>query len=153
MTNRTRIIAMLVAMLATAGMASVWMQQTIAAQNNEASLPADVGDLSNASTVEVKDNTGAVVLRGNFVESPGEDDDIERKAPLIGSGTTASSKGEAEIEVAKKDNRLVQDVEVSASNLTPGATYTVFIDAKQVGTFTTKKNGKGEMELTTPSVK
>ena len=46
-----------------------------------------------------------------------------------------------------------EEVEVSVSNLTPGVTYTVFIDAKQVGTFTTNKSGKAEMELTTPSVK
>ena len=140
-------------MTATAGMLSVWVQGTMAAPNNEALLPADVGDLSNASTVEVKDSTGAVVLRGHFVEAPEDDDDVERKATLAGSGTTASSKGEAEIEVSRNNNRLVQDVEVSVSNLTPGATYTVVIDAKPLGTFTTNKNGKAEMELATPSVK
>ena len=59
--------------------ASVWVQGTIAAQSNEASLPADVGDLSNAATVEVKDSTGAVVLTGHFVEAPEDDDDVERK--------------------------------------------------------------------------
>ena len=75
------------------------------------------------------------------------------KATLTGSGTTATAKGEAEVEVSRSNNRLDQDVEVSVSNLTPGATYTVLIDAKQVGTFTTNKNGKAEMELTTPSVK
>jgi len=153
MTKRTRMIVLLVAMVATVGMASAWIQGTIVAQSSEASLPVDVGDLSNASTVEVKDSTGAVALRGHFVESPEEDDDVERKATLAGSGTTAASKGEAEIEVSRNNNRLVQDVEVSVSNLAAGATYTVFIDAKQVGTFTTNKNGKAEMELTTPSAK
>ena len=68
MAKRTRMILILVVMLATAGLASVRLQNTIAAQGNEASLPHDVGDLSNAATVEVKDSTGTVVLRGHFVE-------------------------------------------------------------------------------------
>jgi hypothetical protein len=41
---------LLVVMLVTGGIASVW-QDTIAAQSNEASLPDDVGDLSNATTI------------------------------------------------------------------------------------------------------
>jgi hypothetical protein len=144
---------LLAGMLVIGGIASVWLQDTIAAQSNEASLPADVGDLSNATTVEVKDSTGTVVLRGHFVDSPEDDDDVERKATLTGSGTTATATGEAEIEVSRADNRLDQEVEVSVSNLAPGATYVVFVDAKQLGTFQTNKNGKAEMELTTTSVR
>ncbi len=153
MTKRTRMILLLVVMLVTGGIASVWLQGTIVAQSNEASLPEDVGDLSNATTVEVKDSTGTVVLRGHFVDSPEDDDDIERKATLTGSGTTAKATGEAEIEVSRNNNRLDQEVEVSVSNLAPAATYTVFVDAKQLGTFQTNGNGKGEMELTTVSTK
>ena len=129
------------------------MQDTLAAQSNEASLPEDVGDLSNATTVEVKDSTGTVILRGHFVDSPEDDDDVERKATLTGSGTTAKATGVAEIEVSRTNNRLDQEVEVSVSNLAPGATYTVFVDAKRLGTLQTNKNGKAEMELTTASVK
>ena len=153
MTKRTRMILLLVVMLVTGGIASVWLPDTIAAQSNEASLPENVGDLSNATTVEVKDSTGTVVLRGHFVDSPEDDDDLERKATLTGSGTTANATGEAAIEVSRNDNRLDQEVEVSVSNLAPAATYTVFVDAKQLGTFQTNKNGKAEMELTTASVR
>jgi hypothetical protein len=137
------------AIAVTAAIALMWVQGTIAA---EAPLPADVGDLSNASTVEIKDNSGTVALRGHFVEIPEDDDDLERKATLAGSGQTARATGEAEIEVVKTNNRLDQEVEVSVSNLAPGTTYTVFIDAKQVGTFQTNQNGKAELELTTASV-
>ncbi len=151
MTKRTRMILLLVVMLVTGGIGSVWLQDTIAAQSNEASLPEDVGDLSNAITVEVKDSTGTVVMRGHFVDSPEDDDDVERKATL--TGTTAKATGEAEIEVSRNNNRLDQEVEVSVSNLAPDATYTVFVDAKQLGTFQTNKNGKAEMELETASVK
>jgi hypothetical protein len=146
-------ILLLVAILVTGGFASVWWQNTVAAQSNEASLPQDVGDLSNATTVEVKDNTGTVVLRGHFVDSPEDDDDVERKASLTGSGTTAAATGEAEIEVSRNNNHLDQEVEVSVTNLAPNATYSVFVDAKQLGTFQTNGNGKAEMELTTASAR
>src|SRR5688572_31318897 len=58
MTKRSRMTLLLVVMLMTGGIATVWLQDTIAAQSNEASLPEDVGDLSNAATVEVKDSAG-----------------------------------------------------------------------------------------------
>jgi hypothetical protein len=150
MTKRTRIL-LLVAMLATGGIAAVWLQDTITAQSNDASLPADVGDLSNATTLEVKDSTGTVVLRGHFVDSPEDDTDLERKATLTGS--TANVTGQAEIEVSRNDNRLDQEVEVSVSNLAPNTAYTVFVDAKQLGTFQTNKSGKAELELTTAPVR
>jgi len=146
----TRIVALFGGLAVTAALASVWVQGTIAA---EASLPADVGDLSNASTVEIKDNSGAVVLRGHLLEIPEDDDDLERKATLAGSGPTAKATGQAEVEVSKTNNRVDQEVEVSVSNLAPGATYAVFIDAKQLGTFQTNQNGKAELELTTALVK
>jgi hypothetical protein len=143
-------IALLGAIAVTAAMASMWVQGTIAA---EASLPADVGDLSNASTAEIKDNAGTVALRGHFVEIPEDDDDVERKATLTGSGPTAKATGEAEIEVSRTNNLLDQEVEVSVSNLAPGTTYNVFVDAKQLGTFQTNQSGKGELELSTAPVK
>lgn len=151
MAKRTRMILLLVVLLVTGGIASVWSQDTLAAQSNEASLPENVGDLSNAATVEVKDSTGTVVLRGHFVDAPEDDDDLERKATLTGS--TADVTGTAEIEVSRNNNRLDQEVEVSVSNLAPNTVYTVFVDAKQLGTFQTNKNGKAEMELTTASVR
>jgi hypothetical protein len=129
----------------------VWLGSTLEAQT--VALPADAGDLSNASTVEVKDASGTVVLTGHLVEMPEDDDDLERKAELKGSGAHANATGEAEIEVSKANNRLDQEVEVSVSNLTPGATYAVFIDGRQLGTFQTSKRGSGELELNTPAVK
>jgi hypothetical protein len=143
-------IDLLGGLVITAGIGSMWVQGTIAA---EASLPVDVGDLSNASTVEIKDNSGAVVLTGHLVEIPEDDDDLERKATLAGSGASSKATGEVEVEVSKIDDRLDQEVEVSVSRLSPGATYTVFIDAKQLGTFQTTQDGKAELELTTAPVK
>ncbi len=150
MTKRTRTFLVAGALLTVGGVASAWLVDTLDAQS--VALPQDTGDLSNASTVEVKDGNGSVLL-GHFVDVPEDDDDLERKAELRGSGASAGATGQAEIEVSKTDNRLDQEVEVSVSSLRPGATYAVFVDGKQLGTFQTNTNGAGELELNTPRVK
>ena len=150
MTKRTRMILML-ALLAVGGTASIWMAGSIAAQGPH--LPADAGDLSNAATIEVKDAAGAVVLRGHFVEVPEDDDEVERKAELIGSGANAKATGQAEVEVSRQAGGLRQELEVSVTNLMPGVAYTVFVDARLMGTFQTTKDGRAELELKTARVK
>jgi len=142
---------MLSALLIGGGVGSVWLVDTLDAQS--VALPAGTGDLSNASLLEVKDAAGTLVLSGHFVEVPEDDDDIERKAELRGSGASVKATGQAEVEVSKVDNRLDQEVEVSVSDLTPGTAYTVFVDGKPLGTFQTNKSGKGELELNTPQEK
>jgi len=151
MSKRTRLIPLLCTLLTVGGITSIRLVDTLHAQEN--TLPAETGDLSNASTVEVKEASGAVVLSGHLVEVPEDDDDLERKAELTGSGTSAKATGLVEVEVSKTNNRLDQEVEVSVSNLTPGATYAVFIDGRQLGTFQTNKAGSGKLELDTPTVK
>ncbi len=150
MKNRTRMILLVGAVLTVGGVTSGWLADTLDAQG--VALPADTGDLSNASTVEVKDGNGTVVLSGHFVEIPEDDDDLERKAELKGSGASAAATGQAEVEVSRTNNQLDQEIEVSVSNLTPGSTFAVFVDGKQLGTFQTNKNGRGELELATPKV-
>jgi hypothetical protein len=151
MTERIRTVLIVATILVSGGAASIWLGGSIAAQ--ERFLPADIGDLSNCVRIEVKDGSGAVALRGHFVEQPEDDDDIERKAELIGSGTTAAATGQAEVEISRTDNRLDQEVEVSVNHLTPGATYAVFVDEKPLGTFQTDKDGKAELELATAPVR
>ena len=151
MTKRTRLMLLLGALMIVGSVTFGWLGDTLDAQS--VALPEDTPDLSNASTVEVKDANGTVVLTGHLVEMPEDDDDLERKAELKGSGANANATGQAEVEVSKTNNRLDQDVEVSVSNLTAGATYAVFIDGKQLGTFQTNKRGSGELELNTPAVK
>ena len=151
MKKRTRLILMLTALLIGGGVASVWLAGTLDAQGM--ALPADTPDLTTASMVEVKDSAGLVVLAGQLVEVPEDDDDVERKAELKGSGISAGATGFAEVEVSKTDNRLDQEVEVSVAKLAPGATYSVFVDGKQLGTLQTNKDGNAEIELATPAVK
>ena len=151
MKKRTRLILMLAALLIGGGVASVWLVDTLDAQG--VALPADTPDLSTASMVEVKDGSGLVVLAGQLVDIPEDDDDVERKAELRGSGISAGATGFAEVEVAKTNNQIDQEVEVSVSKLAASATYSVFVDGKQLGTFQTNKGGNAEVELTTSQVK
>jgi hypothetical protein len=151
MKKRTRPILMLTALLIGGGVASALLVDTLDAQG--VALPADTPDLSNASLVEVKDGSGLVVLAGQLNEIPEDDDDVERKAELRGSGISAGATGFAEVEVTKTNNQIDQEVELSVSKLAAGATYSVLVDGKQLGTFQTNKDGNAEIELTTPEVK
>ena len=144
MTKGRRLVFLLAALVAVGGAA---FGLADAAEAQSFALPADVGDLSNASTIEVKDSAATVVLLGRFVEQPEDDDDVERKAELQGSGATASATGAAEVEVSRNGNELDQEVELSVTNLTPAATYAIVVDGKQLASFQANKEGKAEIEL------
>jgi hypothetical protein len=118
-----------------------------AAAENRVALPADAGDLSGASAVEVRDASGHAVLSGTFgetVESAGE---RERKAALTGQ----AGRGEAEVETwTSKDGKDMQELEVDVEGLEPETALTVFVDGRQVASLTTDKGGEGEIELFGP---
>ena len=112
--------------------------------NGQATAPT--GDYTNASVAEVRDAQGQVMLRGQFTVVEEEDDDIERKAVLEQTGIDADAAGEAEVEFAKAAP-TVQEVEFSARNLQPGATFTFVIDGHDVATATADRRGNAEVEL------
>jgi len=112
-------------------------------------LPADIGDLSNAQFMIVKDSAGATVLRGRLIRQPADGDEVEREGDLIGTGEFAKAKGRAEVEVTQVGERLEQEIELAVKGLPAKTTYTVFVDTKQVGTLTTNEHGEGELELAT----
>jgi hypothetical protein len=117
----------------------------MAGAETRATLPASLGDLSRASSVEVKDGAGRVVLRGAFgAEAADKDGDRERKAALAPSAGPA--KGEAEIEVSAKDAPVVE-LEVDVEGLAAGQTFTVHVDGVQAATLTTDAGGGAEVEL------
>lgn len=59
---------------------------SFAAERRE-TLRGDVGDLSGAKNVEVRDAAGQAVLKGQFVVGSRRDDDTERIAALKATGT------------------------------------------------------------------
>jgi hypothetical protein len=129
------------------GAALVWLASPVAAQAPSPYLPADLADLTNAKVIEVKDSKGEAVLCGRLVRQPDSGEELEKEADLIACGETKKASGEAELEVKHKSGVLVQEVELSLLDLAPSATYSIHIDAKQIGTFQTDKAGRAEVEL------
>lgn len=102
-------------------------------------------DFTNATTGEVRDAQGQVVLRGQFVV--GEDgDEIERKTALEPTGVDADAAGDAEVEFAKS-TPATQEVEFSVRNAQAGRAYTFVIDGSEVATVTADRRGRAEVEL------
>jgi hypothetical protein len=99
---------------------------------------ADLGNLDQATRIEIRDSAGSVVLSGNFEIRPGITDD--KDARLTGDG---DARGEADIDI---DGSTEQELEVEVRGLAPNQTYSVWIDDRQVGTFTTDAQGRGDVE-------
>ena len=103
-------------------------------------------NFTNAALAEVRDGQGTLVLRGDFVLATEEDDDVERKAVLKAAGADTDATGDAEVEFPTTAV-VVQEVEFSVKNLTPGATYAFVIDGKTVATEKTGKDGSASVDL------
>ncbi|HVJ27959.1 MAG TPA: hypothetical protein VM493_10485 [Vicinamibacterales bacterium] len=106
---------------------------------------AVTGDFTDAAVAEVRLTTGEVILRGNFAPVEEADDDIERKAVLVASGSDADAKGEAEVEFAKAAP-VDQEIEFEVTNVEPGARVTFVIDGRDIATVVADKDGKAEFE-------
>ena len=112
--------------------------------NAQTSTPAH--DYRNATMAEVRDAQGQVVLRGQFVQSDEQDDDIERKATLEPTGVDGDAAGEAEVEFST-GTPAEQELEFSIRNVQPGAVFVFAIDGHEVTTATADRRGRVELEL------
>ena len=104
------------------------------------------GNFTTAATAQIRDTQGQVVLQGQFVAVEEDDDDIERKATLSPTGVDADAAGEAEVEFG--EGEAEQEIEFSATNLQPGARFTLVIDGTDVATATADDRGRAEAEVT-----
>ena len=132
-------IAVIVAVIAVTGYA-------VARFNGQQAIPS--ADFRNASTAEIRDSTGKVVLRGTFMLVEEEDDDIERKAALAAT-TGGEVMGEAEVEFAT-EMPADQEVEFAARGLTVGAMYTLVVDGREVASVAADPRGRIAIELEIP---
>ena len=105
-------------------------------------------DFRNASTAEIRNSQGEIVLRGTFMLVEEEDDDIERKAPLA-APAGGEVVGEAEVEFAT-EMPADQEVEFAARGLVAGATYTLLVDGRPVATLAADARGRIAIELEVP---
>ena len=105
-------------------------------------------DFRTATTAEIRDSTGTVVLRGTFKLVEEEDDDIERKAALAHT-TGGEVMGEAEVEFAT-EMPADQEVEFAARGLEVGATYRLVVDGREVASVVADSRGRIAIELEVP---
>jgi len=116
----------------------------------ELKLPEDVGDLSHAKVIEVRDSKDASVLCGQLKLQPADKpDELEREAEMLACGEATKATGEAELEVKKTPAGLEQEVEVEVEHLVPNTAYTIHVDKKLVGKFQTDHAGEATVELKT----
>ena len=109
--------------------------------------PVELGDLSEAHVVEVRDDRGASVLTGEFRSRQDALGNTEKDAALL-DREGARVIGEVELEIpaeGRTDRR--PELEVDIIGLRAAATYTVYIDDRAVGRFTTDDRGGIDMEL------
>ena len=128
---RTTLIAIVTALMS----ANVAAQLENRSGRNKEQLTTSI-DLSNAKKVEIKDGSGQIVLVGSFEE---------RAAQLSGSG---NAKGSAAIEIKSEGDTVKQSLDATIEGLAGATSFTLIVDGKDVGTFTTDRTGKRSIKIT-----
>ena len=134
-----RTMALTVALALTAAVSGAASQKGL--------LPAAVDNLNDAQLVEIRDQSGTVLLHGTLKTSSNKPKETEREATLE-SPTGQKAEGEFEVEIERQNGAVSkEEVELSVEHL-PGMTQCeLFIDGRHVSSFTTSKSGKGELKL------
>lgn len=106
-----------------------------------------LADLSGATLVEIRDDSGAVVLSGEFRSRVDALGNTEKDADL-GNRQGQAVIGEVELEIPApgRDHRR-PELEVDIIHLTPRTRYTVVIDDRPVGSFMTDDRGSVDFEI------
>jgi hypothetical protein len=135
--------------LILAGAAALMMTTgagTLVAQSKN-ELPASLGDLKTAQLVEVRDQSGQVLLHGTLKTSSNKPKETEREA-VLESPSGQSAKGKVDVDIDHKDGVDTKgEVEVTMEKLPAMTQLELFIDGTHVSTFTTSKGGKAEVKL------
>ena len=138
------LVAVLAVFLAAGVVAS---QFAPAAPETGSTLP----DLANAQFVEVRDDSGRTVLSGEFRERVDPLGNITRDAGLV-DRPGHHVIGEIEINIPGPSGMaLGQELEIDIIEMQPNAKYSLFIDDREVATFTTDDRGSIDMEVHSPA--
>ena len=106
-----------------------------------------LGDLSAAHIVEIRDSSGAAVLSGEFRSQVDGLGNTEKDAELADQrGRTVIGEIEIELPAAGREHRETE-LEVDIIHLQPRQRYTIAIDDRIVGMFTTDDRGSVDLEL------
>jgi hypothetical protein len=109
------------------------------------------GDFRNASTAEVRDAQGQVLLRGTFADIPADEDEVERQAALTATAAGGQASGDAEVEY-NRDEPNMQEIEFSVAGVPARAIVTLVLDGRDVISATANDNGRAEAEANIPVV-
>ncbi len=109
--------------------------------------PISLGDIVEASLVEIRDHRGVTIVSGEFRSRVDMLGNTEKDAALTDRrGRTVIGEVELEIPVAGRDNRR-PELEVDIIGLAPRQTFDVAVDDRVVGSFVTDDRGSVDMEL------
>jgi hypothetical protein len=143
-TSYDRIPAALVGLLAVflaAGMVASWLSPVAA--EDAPSLP----DLSGAQLVEVRNASGRTILSGEFRERTDALGNIEKDAALV-DRRGRRVIGEIEIEIPGPGAMSpAQELEIDVMEIEPNGKHSLFIDDREVATFTTDDRGSIDMRV------
>ena len=115
--------------------------------NRPLATPVTLGNLEEAHLVEIRDHRGVTVLSGELRSRKDVLGNIEKDAALADRrGERVIGEIEVEIPAASRENRR-PELEVDIIGLPPAATFTVVIDDREVGRFTTDDRGSIDQEL------
>jgi len=111
------------------------------------SVTATLSQVADGHLVEIRDSRGAVVLSGEFRSRVDSLGNTEKDAELTDmQGRTVIGEVELEIPATARDHRR-PELEVDVIHLQPRQSYTVVIDDRTVGRFTTDDRGSADLEL------
>jgi hypothetical protein len=112
-----------------------------------AAPPIALGDVSEAHIVEIRDRSGKAVLSGEFRTNVDVLGNTEKDAALTDrNGRRVIGEVELEIPAQGREHRR-PELEVDIIGLPPRELFSVAIDDRVVGTFTTDDRGSVDMEL------
>lgn len=107
----------------------------------------ELGDISQADVVEIRDHRGITVLSGEFRSRVDPLGNTEKDAALLDrGGRRVVGEVELELPASGRENRR-PELEVDIMDLAPGQTFTVVVDDRVVATFKTDDRGSVDMEL------
>ena len=113
----------------------------------QAAVVVELGDVSEADVVEIRDHRGGTVLSGEFRSRVDALGDTEKDAALLDrDGRRVVGEVELELPARGRENRR-PELEVDIMDLPPRQTFTVVVDDRVVATFMTDDRGSVDMEL------
>jgi hypothetical protein len=140
--------------LALAGLLTAFLVGGLAATRFAAVAPpttATLPDLSNAQLVEVRDASGRTVLTGEFRERLDALGNVERDAALV-DRRGRRVIGEIEIDIPGPNTMSsIQELDIDIIEIESNAKHSLFIDDREVATFTTDDRGSIDMKVHSPA--